>query len=647
MAKKITVRELVTKWGFEVNDAPLRRIDARIQNVRANAAALGRVTRNVGLAYAGMSAGIGLLLRRAGNFEQIEIGFETLIQNVDKSRVLIEELTDFAQRTPFQLTGLFDSTKRLLAFGIEAEKIIPTLTALGNIAAGVGRDKLPQLILAFGQVAAKTKLQGQEIRQFTEAGVPLIEALAIRLGVAQSEVQDLAAKGEISFAEVDAALQELANGSGRFTGLMERQSQTLLGLWSNLVDAVEVLSIQIGQKLMPEAKQVLRFTLAWVDANKELIKTRVERFVRNVVTGMVSFLKVLQAAFSSIQAVVRVMGGWENVIRGVTIALSALVAVRVLTFLGSLGMLLVTVTRNLAIFIIQSRTAALALGGLKLAALALPLALGAAFAFLFLILEDLVAYFQGRDSVVGGLINDFQTNGPAFFQALDNFEKTVLGKVQGFVDKFVAFFTDDAFAQDRQKLVEAILMAFDVALAASATLARIGYKIGLAIFNGILEVFNEKIPGIAGLFGLETQKMRSTKRGGARQVADIQQAQFFLEKGFSEEDILASGISPDALSTAKRFRGIGGFDLENIMNRQLGREGPNTEARSGILNASAGIMGMPGVIPINPQVTNNVNINGSQLNEEQLKRAVGDGINDAMERTFRETERTFRSPIAE
>jgi tape measure domain-containing protein len=113
----------------------------------------------------------------AASYEQNRIAFEVMLGSADKAKTLLSDLSKFATETPFDLPQVVDGAKRLSAYGIEAEQIIPTFKMLGNIAAGVGTDKLPQLILAFGQVRAATKLTGAELRQFSEAGVPLLGAL--------------------------------------------------------------------------------------------------------------------------------------------------------------------------------------------------------------------------------------------------------------------------------------------------------------------------------------------------------------------------------------------------------------------------------------------------------------------------------------
>ncbi len=116
-------------------------------------------------------------IESASSFEQNRIAFETMLGSADRAKKLLKDISDFAIKTPFNLPQLVDGAQRLLAYNIEGEKVVETLDMLGNITAGVGTEKLPQLILAFGQVKAATKLTGAELRQFSEAGVPLLEAL--------------------------------------------------------------------------------------------------------------------------------------------------------------------------------------------------------------------------------------------------------------------------------------------------------------------------------------------------------------------------------------------------------------------------------------------------------------------------------------
>lgn len=133
------------------------------------------------LAAAAATAAIGAMglnaIKAGAQFEQTQIAFEVMLGSADRAKTLLEELSVFATETPFELVQLEEASKRLMAYGVEADNLIPTLKMLGDITAGVGMEKLPQLILAFGQVKAATKLTGMELRQFTEAGVPMLDAL--------------------------------------------------------------------------------------------------------------------------------------------------------------------------------------------------------------------------------------------------------------------------------------------------------------------------------------------------------------------------------------------------------------------------------------------------------------------------------------
>lgn len=112
----------------------------------------------------------------ASDFEQAKVAFTTFLGDADKAGKLLSDLSDFAVKTPFALPQVVEGGKRLLAMGIEGDKLVETFGRLGDISGG-NTDRLNQLILAYGQVKASTKLTGAELRQFTEAGVPLLEAL--------------------------------------------------------------------------------------------------------------------------------------------------------------------------------------------------------------------------------------------------------------------------------------------------------------------------------------------------------------------------------------------------------------------------------------------------------------------------------------
>jgi tape measure domain-containing protein len=195
-------------------------------------------------------------LNAAGAMEQVDIALTTMLGSAKEAAKLQKDLVEFAKKTPFEIEGIFSSTKQLLAYGIAQEDIIDTMSVLGNIASGVGVD-MNRLALAFGQVKTTGRLMGQDLNQFTQAGVPLLAALAENLGKSEAEILQLKEAGQISFEQVKAALEGMTQEGGRFFNLMENQSKTFLGTVSNMSDSFYQVKVALGEALLPVAKRVV------------------------------------------------------------------------------------------------------------------------------------------------------------------------------------------------------------------------------------------------------------------------------------------------------------------------------------------------------------------------------------------------------
>jgi tape measure domain-containing protein len=237
----------------------------------------------VGAAITGAGLSLGLVTKQfvgaAAQVEQTEIAFSTMLGSVQKAKQFYADLVNFARKTPFELTGLSNAAKQLLAYGFAQEEVLPNLRALGDIAAGVGMDKLPNLILAFGQVRAATKLTGMELRQFTEAGVPLLDELSKMLGKPVAAIQEMVSAGEIGFPLVQQALMNLTGEGGRFANLMDQQSKSFSGLMSNLKDQIAIFLAEGGKPLLDVGKQIIAMVAdvvsrmnEWAQKHPELTK---------------------------------------------------------------------------------------------------------------------------------------------------------------------------------------------------------------------------------------------------------------------------------------------------------------------------------------------------------------------------------------
>jgi tape measure domain-containing protein len=185
-------------------------------------------------------------LDMAGALEQVRISLDLMTGSAAISRNLLLDLSKFAQRTPFNLTDLQQYAKQFIALNYSVDEVIPLLTKLGNVAAGVGMDKLPQIAYAMTQVKTNTKLMSQELNQFLNASVPMIEYLARVMGINQTEVRKYVELGKVGYKEVEDAMALMTAEGERFHDTLCLQSASFVGLKSNFEDFVDTLKRRIG-----------------------------------------------------------------------------------------------------------------------------------------------------------------------------------------------------------------------------------------------------------------------------------------------------------------------------------------------------------------------------------------------------------------
>jgi tape measure domain-containing protein len=204
------------------------------------------------LAAVGAAAGaLGLkAIKMAGQMEQGRIAFTTMLGSAEAADAFLRELYDFAARTPFEIEGLQQSARQLLAFGFHAQEIIPMMEAIGNAVSGLGGGavEIERVVRALGQMQAKGKVTAEEMMQLAELGIPVWDILAEKIGVSIPEAMDKASKGGISAAEGINAIIEGMNE--RFPDMMQKQSDSLLGIWSNFEDNVSMILTRIGDDLI-------------------------------------------------------------------------------------------------------------------------------------------------------------------------------------------------------------------------------------------------------------------------------------------------------------------------------------------------------------------------------------------------------------
>ena len=181
-----------------------------------------------------------------GEYQQLEIAFNTMLGSKSKGDALMAQLIDTAATTPFEMKEIAEASKMLLAYGMAADEVNGTLVRLGDIAAGLSIP-IKDLAFLYGTTMVQGRLYTQDLNQFLGRGIPLADELAKQFGKNKSEVKKLVEEGKIGFPEVQKAIEALTNEGSKFGGLMEAQSKTIKGQMSNIEDAWEQMMNEIGR----------------------------------------------------------------------------------------------------------------------------------------------------------------------------------------------------------------------------------------------------------------------------------------------------------------------------------------------------------------------------------------------------------------
>lgn len=203
-----------------------------------------------------------------GEFEMQQRSLEVLLRNKGEADLLWQRTVDLAVNSPYTTQQLVTATKQLAAYRVESHKLFSTTKMLTDISAGLGVE-INRLVLAYGQVKAANFLRGTELRQFSEAGVNLLDELAEYYtqlegkAVTVQRVFDRISKRMVSFQDVEAVLQRITSAGGIFYNMQEQQSETLKGQILNLKDSVELMLNDMGSSVDGVIKKIVS-GLKWV-----------------------------------------------------------------------------------------------------------------------------------------------------------------------------------------------------------------------------------------------------------------------------------------------------------------------------------------------------------------------------------------------
>nr|DAE39932.1 MAG TPA: Tape measure domain protein [Caudoviricetes sp.] len=230
-----------------------------------------RIKSVASVAFAGFTAKeiISTLGTVRGEFQQFEIAFETMLGSGQKAKGMISDLANLAATTPFDMKGVVNGAKQLLAYGFAANEITDTMRRLGDVSAGLGLN-LQDLTWLYGTTMVQGRLFTRDLMQFTGRGIPLTEELAKQFGVTKDKVSELVTAGKVGFPEVKKAIESLTNEGGKFGGLMEKQSHSITGQISNIKDTIEMAINDLGTQTEGLMNDALDITSKVIDHWKEI-----------------------------------------------------------------------------------------------------------------------------------------------------------------------------------------------------------------------------------------------------------------------------------------------------------------------------------------------------------------------------------------
>ncbi len=267
--------------------------------------------------YTIIGAGIGAITKLGAQAEMTSTAFRVLVGDEQKAADVLRQINDFAAATPFTKLDLEKAAQTMLNFGVKSDNVMTTLKQLGDISMG-DSQKLDSLALVFGQVSAATKMSGQDLMQFINAGFNPLKELAAMTGKSYEELQEVMSKGGIKTEDVAAAIAHATQEGGQFHGMMDATAQTLSGKWSTAIGQIQQQAVAVYEKIQPAI-------LAAVDLFSGLANA-----VMSVVGFFVDWIDVIGIVAGAVGAGVVVLNGariataaYALVTQGVTMATTA------------------------------------------------------------------------------------------------------------------------------------------------------------------------------------------------------------------------------------------------------------------------------------------------------------------------------------
>ena len=282
-------------------DGDTKGLEKDIDNVGSNFNRLKSIaTKALG------AIGFGSLVKEGVQYnatvEQLQTSFEVMTGSATKATAIVEKLKEIGAKTPFEFTGLAETTQLLMNYGFEADDAISKMQMLGDISQG-SADKMNRIATAYGQMSSAGKVALEDVKQMIEAGFNPLQEISQTTGESMASLYDRISKGTISIEEITASMERSTSAGGKYFQSMEKQSQTLNGQWSTLKDNFSNL---LGSVLKPLNEFLTNKLLPAVNDFMGMLQEKIDdgsfQKFSNTLKGLMTIIIPLTTTFVTFKA---------------------------------------------------------------------------------------------------------------------------------------------------------------------------------------------------------------------------------------------------------------------------------------------------------------------------------------------------------
>jgi len=241
--------------------------------------------------------GIGLMVKSVislgAELEQTRVSFEVLTGNAEIAAGLMTDLNDFANRTPYSNLDIIESAKMMMAYGVETSQVMQNVKMLGDVSQG-SSEKLSRMTLAFSQIQSTGRLMGQDLLQLVQGGFNPLKVMSEKTGRSMLDLRRDMEAGKISAQMVSDAFLAATSSGGRFFGMMDKQSQTISGLWSTFAGNLKYVIAQIMDMNSGPLKEWIR---SMIELSNRILENqeKIVNWIKNII-GAIKWFLIYKAA---------------------------------------------------------------------------------------------------------------------------------------------------------------------------------------------------------------------------------------------------------------------------------------------------------------------------------------------------------------